>query len=198
MTGPKEETTQSRYQRLLDQHFTLRNIHPDERTEDDRAALRDTYEEIRVIVSAPPEGYNLPAVATDLINHAGAHGWGSNVQWTPPGYDEDPYVIVLVGRRVADSDRNSHRGDRWVYKLVWRSRGCAPGRLRLAEKLANTPDSGAAVTGPAPSIEAIRKVIAQHPLKRSSADSAAGLPSAHPAEERHGDPFRSPAQGSKD
>ncbi|GGX46504.1 hypothetical protein [Streptomyces noursei] len=103
----------------------------------------------------PPEGYTMPAAAEQLIEHAKAHGWRTKVVWTPPDYDGEPSLKVLM----------EHGG--WRYELTWHSRGCQPGRVRLFSRLAWTP--GRQVAHDAPSVKKIRAVIEANPAAEAHA-----------------------------
>lgn len=117
---------------------------------------------VREIVAIPPQGYQLPKSAADLIAHAEAHGWMSLVQWTPPGYEGEPFVTVQVGRRLVEGEMPDARGSKWIYKLTWHSRDCAAGKVRLFGcGHSVTPDHPAGTD--APSVKSIRATIEQHP-----------------------------------
>ena len=128
---------------------------------EDKQRFREITQRIRAIVATPPEGYELPKLAADLVAHAEMHGWMALVQWTPPGYEGEPYVTVQVGRLLQDGEMPDARGNKWTYKLTWHSRGCMPGKVRLfGGSSAVTPEQP--VYGNGPSVKAIRAVIAAH------------------------------------
>ncbi|MFK4187263.1 hypothetical protein ACI2L4_25115 [Streptomyces sparsogenes] len=161
MTIACEETAVERYNRLYDELQTLRRIEPAQRTKEHSDRYKAVSAELLAILAIAPEGYTLPKAAADLIAHAEAHGWKTMVQWTHPGWEEEKYVMVRVGREVDEAEREQFRGDGWFYKLTWHSRGCAPGRLRLfGSGLAETPDNPA--THDAPSVRRIRAIITEH------------------------------------
>lgn len=110
-----------------------------------------------------PAGYALPKAASDLITHAGTHGWATLVAWSPGAPSSGgPSLTVQVGRRLHAGEQPDARGDRWLYCLTWHSRDCAPGKLRLFGRiLAQTPDAPWDHYGA--SIRAVRQVIAQNP-----------------------------------
>jgi len=119
---------------------------------------------LRELHAIPPEGYELPKLAADLVAHAEAHGWVSLVEWTSPDYDGEPFVTVQVGRKLQAGEMSDARGDKWIYKATWHSRGCAPGKVRLFRGTsAVTPEHP--MYGDGPSIKAIRAVIEQHPAQ---------------------------------
>jgi hypothetical protein len=163
-----EETDVQRYDRLSDEMYTLRRIHPDERTQEQRDRLHVVAKELTDLLSIPPAGYSVPKAAADLMEHAKAHGWAALAQWTALGYDGEPFLRVRVGRRVTSEERKDYRGDCWVYELTWHSRDCAPGKVRrFGQGTAVTPDNPA--MGSAPSVKAIREVIAAHPRGEAKA-----------------------------
>jgi hypothetical protein len=158
VTTEPAETTEQRYDRLATEYQRLRCIRPDERTDTDRARFTAVTVELLELAAIPPDGYTLPAAATSLIAHARTHRWDAWAQWTPDtGTSGGPFVAVYLGRT-----RSAEPGDRWHYQLTWHSRGCPAGRVRrFGSGLAQTPDNPAAHH--APSMRAIREVIAQHP-----------------------------------
>lgn len=138
---------------------TARAGQPDPET---RERLRAVSRRLREIAATPPDGYALPKAAADLIAHAEENGWLTMVQWTPPGYSDEPYVRVQVGRKVQDGELSDARGNHWKYSVTWHSRGCVIGKVRLFGRvLAETPDRPAVHDGP--SVEGVREVIAAHP-----------------------------------
>lgn len=131
-----------------------------DRTPEQDARLTAVTVRLREIVAVPPDGYTVPAAAVQLLAHAEANGWQSLGQWTPPGRDE-PFFSVQVGRVLGPGEMPDARATCWKYSLTWHSRGCPPGRLRLFSAGASTPHRPA--YHDAPSIRAIRAVIAEHP-----------------------------------
>lgn len=106
----------------------------------------------------PPDGYELPKVARELVEHAKAQGWLTGILWTPEAYDGEPYVAVHVGRKVGDR--------RWYFKVTWHSRDCDPGKLRkFGAGLESTPDHPKWRDGR--SIKSIRQVISNNPMATS-------------------------------
>ncbi|MEW1547546.1 hypothetical protein [Streptomyces tsukubensis] len=119
---------------------------------------------LREILAVPPAGYALPSAAEALTACALANGWITLVQWTPPGWEDEPSVRVHLARK-APPNRDS--GLVWYYRLTWHSRGCQPGRVRLFGRgLAQTPDRPG--EHDAPSLRALRAVIDQNPLEAQS------------------------------
>jgi hypothetical protein len=168
MTNQTTETPEQEYERLSVEFERLRRVHPDERTDEQRAELRSTNNRLVELLSVPPEGYSLPKAVTDLISYAESHGWRTSALWTALGYDGEPYVKVDIGRLVPADERDEYRGDRWVYSLTWHSRDCAPGKVRrFGQGTAVTPDNPA--TRGAPSVKAIKAVIAGNPAPVSVA-----------------------------
>lgn len=175
MTTPAE-TTAERCARLTAELHRLRRIAPPDRTEADHARIIAARTELLELRGQPPAGYALPTIAQALIDHAHAHGWITQVEWTSNviGWDRDPYVNVQVGRQVTNADRAAAEaareylgdGPHWMYDLCWHSGDCAPGRLRLFSSLAQTPDNPAAHGGP--SVRGIRAVITAHPAPKDS------------------------------
>jgi hypothetical protein len=163
MTTIADETLAAEHRRLTFEQYELREALRDGTADPGaRERLRAVTFRLREIAATPPEGYALPKLAADLVAHADAHGWLSLVQWTPPGYGDDPFVTVQVGRLVVESDGDLGPGDRWKYSLTWHSRGCETGKARLFGRiLAETPDRPSVHDGP--SVKAIRAVIEQHP-----------------------------------
>jgi hypothetical protein len=156
------ETPSQRYSRIDMALYYLRKIHPSERTEEQREELRSLQASMDELLAAPPAGYTVPKAVTDLLAHAKAHGWLARASWTPPNYEGEPFLRVEVGRLVTDEEREEYRGDRWMYSLTWHSRDCAPGKVkRFGQGTAVTPDDPA--THYAPSVKAIRAVIADNP-----------------------------------
>ncbi|MFB6881411.1 hypothetical protein ACFCY8_11300 [Streptomyces noursei] len=162
------ETIEQEYRRLLDEHTDL---HTHIRKADNVATetterYQAVRERLREILSAPPKGYVLPKAARDLLAHAQAHGWMTGVQWTPPGWEDEIYVKVRVGRRMTAQDTGNKytKSDRYLFELTFHSRGCPPGVLhKFGAGLAETPES-ARMTA-APSIKKIRDLITSHPVK---------------------------------
>lgn len=168
------ETLAARYERLSYEFASLRHVRPEERTEEQQGRLVALSGELRAMLATPPNGYELPRLAADLMAHAEAHGWTARVSWTPPGYSREPYTDVEVGLMLDGLEREQHRGDRWYYKLCWHSRDCAPGKVRLfGSGLAQTPDSPR--VRDAPSVKAIRAVIEANPGP-GIAQQASGAP----------------------
>lgn len=162
------ETPESESDRLSYAVSTLAHVHPSERTDEQRAELRDATARLIELHSVPPEGYSTPKAVADLMAFAESHGWRTSAQWTALGYAGEPYLTVKVGRLVPTEDREEYRGDRWVYSLTWHSRDCAPGKTRrFGQGTAQTPDRPA--THGAPSVKAIREVIAANPEAMSDA-----------------------------
>ncbi|KUN16472.1 hypothetical protein AQJ23_45180 [Streptomyces antibioticus] len=156
------ETDVQRYDRLSTEFRSLRRVHPDERTDEQRERMRDVARELTELLSLPPAGYSLPKAAADLMAYAKAHGWSTEALWTALGYGGEPFVNVRVGRLLTGEERDGHRGDRWVYELTWHSRDCAPGKVRrFGQGTAVTPDEPA--TRGCPSLKAIRAIIAANP-----------------------------------
>jgi hypothetical protein len=161
------ETAAARYNRLSAEFAALRRIVPDKRTAEQGARLGELNKELRALAAIPPDGYELPRIAADLMAHAVAHGWLAAAAWTAPDYAGEPFVRVKVGRMLTELERDQHRGDRWHYSLTWHSRGCTPGKVRLfGSGLATTPDSPA--HHDAPSIKGIRAVIEANPAEVAS------------------------------
>ena len=168
------ETLGQEYNRLLGEQAQLSaaarrtgSISPQDKQRHSEVTRR-----IREILTTPPQGYELPKLAADLVAHAEAHGWLSLVQWTPPDYPGEPFVSVQVGRRLQEGEMPDARGDKWVYKLTWHSRGCAVGKVRLFVRgTAATPDSPA--DSDAPSVKEIRAVIAANPVQGEREGAAA-------------------------
>lgn len=128
---------------------------------------REIRTRLRELHATPPDGYALPKLAADLVEHAEAHGWTTRAQWTALGYVGEPYVTVQVGRLVAEADGYLGLGDRWTYSLTWHSRDCAPGKVRLfGSGIAVTPANPGSHS--APSVKAIRAVIEQHPAPEAA------------------------------
>lgn len=161
------ETPAQQYERLHDEHYHLRRIHPTDRTPADYTAMSRLADQLAAILTVPPAGYTLPSAAQRLIDHATAHAWQGIAQWyPPPGQDDDaePQLRIIVGRYLTTEEQAAeyHRSNKWQYTLTWHSRGCAPGRLALfGQGLAVTPDDPA--VGCAPSVTAITAVITAHP-----------------------------------
>lgn len=161
------ETTAQKYDRLASEFGGLRHVHPGERTGEQKARLGALAKELGAILATPPAGYELPKIAVDLMAHAREYGWLTSSQWSAPSYVGEPFVKVEVGRKLDEQEREQRRGDRWLYRLTWHSRDCAPGRVRLfGSGSASTPDYGSAEQHDAPSVKAIRAVIAANPGPR--------------------------------
>lgn len=172
-TTAPTETREQEYDRLTTE---LADIRTAARRGTAKADIRRRHTAIqarlRQILATPPNGYTLPTTAAKLVEHAEAHGWRTSVQWTPPGYNNAPFVVVQVGRRLTEAEAAEYRSDKWVFSLTWHSRDCAPGKLRLfGSGLAYTPDHPAAHD--APSIKAVRAVITAHPASKGSATAEA-------------------------
>ncbi|MFE7077910.1 hypothetical protein ACFU96_48370 [Streptomyces sp. NPDC057620] len=163
MSTTTTETLKQEYDRLCDEEDELRTAaRKDGWSEQAKERQRAISLRLREILTIPPAGYALPAAASGLIAHAEAHGWLALAQWTSIDFDGDPFVTVQVGRQLADGEMPDARGSRWLYKLTWHSRDCAPGKVRLfGNGHAVTPDSPGG--NYAPSVKAIRAVIEQHP-----------------------------------
>lgn len=163
MTTATTETLTQEHERLTYEQRELgKAIREGQAAPEAREKLRTVTLRLREIAATAPPGYALPKAATDLVAHAEAHGWMALVQWTPPGYSGEPYVSVQVGRLVHEADGYVGLGDRWKYEVTWHSRGCALGKVRMF-------GNGHAVTPAnpggnyAPSVKAIRAVMAAHP-----------------------------------
>ncbi|MFD9442100.1 hypothetical protein [Streptomyces sp. NPDC060001] len=166
--APVVETSEAESERLAYDMARLRRIHPSERTEAQREELRVANARLVELCSVPPEGYSTPKAAADLMAFAESHGWRTSAVWTALGYEGEPFLTVQVGHLVGDESREQYRGDRWVYSLTWHSRDCAPGKTRrFGQGTAQTPDKPA--THGAPSVKAIRDVIAANPAAVSDA-----------------------------
>ncbi|MBT2412699.1 hypothetical protein J7I94_19395 [Streptomyces sp. ISL-12] len=158
---PAEETPVERYKHMSFALSTLKRIHPDERTAEQREEIRTLNADLTELLSTPPAGYAVPKAVSDLLSFAEAHGWRTSALWTAPGYEGEPFLNVQVGRLVPVNERGNYRGDRWMYSLTWHSRDCAPGKVRrFGQGTAVTPDNPA--TRGAPSVNAIREVIAEN------------------------------------
>ncbi|MEU5900395.1 hypothetical protein [Streptomyces venezuelae] len=120
------------------------------------------------MAATPPDGYAVPKVITDLVDHATAHGWAAAVQrYAPePGAASEPFTTVQVGRRAVESDYTGfRRGPHWLYRLTWHARGCEAGRVRkFGAGLAQTPNRPQ--WHDAPSVKKIREVIAANPAPK--------------------------------
>lgn len=164
MAATATETLEQEYDRLLDERAAIQSAARKVGATSDKAReqMAAAMGRLREILAIPPDGYTLPRPAANLVSHAQAHGWLTLIQWTPPGWDREPFVTVHVGRKVMAGELDDARGDRWSYKLTWHSRDCQSGKLRLfGSGLASTPDRPA--SHDAPSVKAITAVIAQHP-----------------------------------
>lgn len=158
------ETLEQEYTRLLSDRYRLgkelRETGADAPAV--RAALRKATARLREITAIPPAGYTLPKAAAGLMATAREHGWTAIAQWTPPGYDGEPFVKVHVGRGLHPGEQPDARGNGWHYQLTWHSRDCGPGRVRLFGRcLAETPDQPWTHDGP--SVTRVRAVIQQYP-----------------------------------
>jgi hypothetical protein len=164
MSTVTTETLAQEYTRLADEQAELQAAARREQplTLEMRERYAKVTRRLREIGTLPPAGYELPKLASDLVAHAEAHGWMALVQWTPPDYEGEPSVTVQVGRILAEGEMPDARGDRWIYKRTWHSRGCPPGQVRLFGRgHAVTPDNPGGAE--APSVKVIRAVITQHP-----------------------------------
>lgn len=162
------ETAAQRFVRVNDEYHSLLHIRPGDRTDAHKESLRSLRAELVAIVAVPPEGYSLPAAAQALVDDAERSGWRALVQWTPPGYEGEPFVRVQVGRRLSEDELNSgayFRGTGWNYSLTWHSRGCSPGKVRLFGRGGSTtPDMLPEQSTDAPSVRVIRGVIRNNPV----------------------------------
>lgn len=91
--------------------------------------------------------------ATELIEHARAHGWTVREQWTPPGYQGPPTLRVVIGRRLAD-------GGEFLFRLCWATDGTRPDKWRV-----RTPKNPA--WHKAPPVTALRIMILTHPVRKA-------------------------------
>lgn len=132
-----------------------------------RARYDQVMDRLREILAVPADGYELPKQAADLLAFAEEHGWMTGVQWTPPGWADEVYVKVKVGRRLTEAEQHArhYRSDAWLFEITYHERGCPPGQLKkFGSGRGVTPEVGAVSIGPAPSLKAIRAVIEQHPM----------------------------------
>jgi hypothetical protein len=157
------ETLDQEYDRLFEERGDLiAAVRDREPTPEESARFRAVMARLRAILATPPPGYALPTQAAALTDHARAHGWHAAVQWTPPGWDDEVHVKVSVSRHLTEQEARDARGSGWGYVYTWHARGCQPGRLRLfGAGQAQTPDAPWA--HPAPSLRAVREVIAARP-----------------------------------
>lgn len=132
-----------------------------DRTVGQQQRIKELTAGMREIEATAPDGYVLPKVAADLIALAEANGWLTGVRWSEDT-GGSPFVDVQVGHRAAD-------GRAWTYRLTWQNRDLPPGRMRFARGIASTPPQLGWM--PAPSVKAIREVIAANPA--SQAEGAA-------------------------
>ena len=111
------ETLAEEYTRLVDEQGQLaakaRKVGDLSTT--DRQRYTEITKRIREIIATPPQGFELPKLAADLVTHAEAHGWLSLVQWTPPDYSGEPFVTVQVGRQLREGELPDARGGKWIY-----------------------------------------------------------------------------------
>lgn len=162
------ETLEQEYNRLFAERDDIGlQVRQADRVEPEvRARYDQVMDRLREIVAIPAEGYELPKQAADLIAFAETHGWLTGVQWTPPGWADEVYVRVKVGRRLTEAELQAgyYRSDAWLFEITYHERGCPPGQLKkFGSGRGVTPEVGAANIGPAPSVKAIRAVIEQHP-----------------------------------
>lgn len=130
-------------------------------TPEQRQRHREIQRRLAEIAATPPDGYELPKLAADLVEFAKGRGWLTLVQWTPPDYSGEPYVTVEVGRKLNGAEAAQHRSDTFHYQITWHSRDCEPGRLRKFGGCAKTPDSPQ--WHDVPSVRKIRETIAANP-----------------------------------
>jgi len=130
--------------------------------EEQRRALHRRLEAIAAL-AAP--GYTLPRAAGQLVKRARECGWRSRVVWTSvrTGHAGEPFVTLRVSRVLTEVEleEGEYRGDRWYFRLVWHSRDCPAGRLRLFSCLASTPDHPG--WAPGPSLKGVSGVMSAHP-----------------------------------
>jgi hypothetical protein len=150
------ETLAAEHRRLWAEYTNL--YRTTGRTPDQQARMGAVHARLAEIEATPPPGYMLPPAAADLVEHARAHGWAAAVQWSRSG---EPFVDVTVARRVQPGEGPGWWGPRWWYRICWHSRGCPAGRMRLSGITAETPEDPA--PHDAPSVRAVRAVIAAHP-----------------------------------
>ena len=158
MTTATESLAQE-YQRLMAEHRQAMraaldgvNLHLGEKPAPEKQAAADAHlPRLKEILAIPPAGYELPRQAVELLELAKAHGWISMTQWTPPGWEDEPSVLLHLAGKAAS-------GGAFYYRITWHSRDCAPGVLKLWRKNAETPERPR--RHDAPSLKAIREVIA--------------------------------------
>lgn len=158
------ETLEQEYERLMTERGKIQSAARvgGGLTPELREALRPLRTRLAEIVAIPPAGYVTPKAVVDLVDFARAHGWLAQVQWTPPGSDSEPSLLVQVGRLLGAEEAAEHRSDTYLYQLTWHSRGCPPGKVRrFGSGLVKTPDQPQWCD--APSVKAIRAVIEQNP-----------------------------------
>lgn len=158
------ETPEQEYGRLTTEGGEIQSAAraKGELTPELREALRPIRARLSEITTIPPAGYATPKAVTDLVDFARAHGWLARVQWTPPGWEGEPFLQVQVGRKLSVEEAAECRSDDYLFQLTWHSRGCPPGRVtRFRSGLARTPDRPQWYD--APSVKGIRAVIEQNP-----------------------------------
>jgi hypothetical protein len=162
------ETLEQEYDRLADEQaeISARRRTTGASSPEDVARYVVVTRRLREILTTPPTGYGLPKPLAELVAYAEAHGWLTLVQWTPPGWADEVFVKTQVGRRLTEAEQQAgdYYSDRWLFELTYHSRDCAPGAVRkFGPGGGYTPDRRAAERAPAPSLKAIRAVIAAHP-----------------------------------
>jgi hypothetical protein len=152
------------WDRLLDERGTIQAaVHKaGDATPEQKQRHREIQKRLAEIAAIPPDGYELPKLAVDLMEFAEERGWKARAQWTALGYDGEPYVTVEVGRMLGEAEAAKHRGSTFHYQITWHSRDCEPGKVRkFGAGLAKTPDHPQ--WHDAPSVRKIRETIAANP-----------------------------------
>lgn len=139
--------------RLNYERYDLSKIRPEERDDAWTRRAAEVSAELQELLAIPPDDWQLPKAAAALLAHATTHGWTTATSWgTRP--DGDPMVRVQFGRPRGD-------GFDWRYQLTWVASGSGTSMRRLSAGLQQTP--AAPGWRPAPSLAAIRAVIAANP-----------------------------------
>ncbi|MCX4912885.1 hypothetical protein [Streptomyces sp. NBC_00687] len=156
--------TESEWCRLVDEKHEIMAAarKAGDATPEQKQRHREIQRRLAEIVAIPPDGYALPKIVADLMEFARERGWKTLVQWTAPGYDDDPFVTVEVGRKLTEQEAKVYRSDTFHFRLTWHSRDCEPGKVKkFGSGTAQTPDHPQWRDGP--SVRKIREIIHAHP-----------------------------------
>lgn len=147
-------TTATLINRLTWERHDLAKVRPEDRDESWAQRAQEVQAELLDLRAIPPDGWTLPKPVADLLEHAKAHGWKTAACWSLRPGSGDPMMCF-------EAARPHGKGFGWQFQVTWVASGAATSMRRLSAGLQRTPTDPD--WRPAPSLSAIRAVIAANP-----------------------------------